>query len=705
MSLYAPTWNDSLEPAQSSVNQWLDHIWTRVSPIEQSRWNQAHIDSLFYANDQSYINTQFNFDSNYSSYQYYFNLVQQPVNMVTGYQRQHRKGLLYLASEGGDPTTSDQYTGIILDQTNKNGIHEDFSKSCEFAAIAGMNLMQPYLDYSEDPAQGDLRVKIWEYNSFVTDGYWRKPDMSDANLVWCQEYITRQEAISRFGDRVNNVTPMMGSPQRISRFYFLPENHNLNKSDLFVLSYVWYKWISKRKRLWSKKRQQFFDFSPDAEVDNILTVIEDFEIVEVETPVWKLATVLNDRLMYQGDNPLGFTKCPFIPNFWNYDPHLSHYNLRDRSLIRCMRDPQFLMNHKIISNNDIAADTINSGWKRKLGAVANEESLKKNGQGWDLVINPGYEMTDVEKIIPSQVPQSDLELANQMKEMIFATSGINLENWSGQQDKQISGLTVLLKQAANLMVFQKYFDQWDFALKLLGEIMLLIIINNWNAAKVGMILGEDPTPYFYSRIFSKFKVLVEETDLTATQQSLQAQQMFDVNAAFQREVFPPSMIIPKLNLTGKEEIIQFLQQQEQQQQQMQQEDMLVKQQFEDAKIKELYTKALNHLGNARERFGREESNIGLFEERLSEIIHNRALATKAKMESLEKLIDVISKYGEIETSLKMNQIEGFNYQQMLDENIEKQDAKETALANEFLMNIMGDLEQVQQQSGQIAQLG
>ena len=134
-----------------------------------------------------------------------------------------------------------------------------------------------------------------------------------------------------------------------------------------------------------------------------------------------------------------------------------------------MRDPQFLFNWKVITNNDIAAATINAGWKRKVGAVANEDNLKKSGQGWDVIVNDGYEMTDVEKIIPSAVPESDLALATQMQDLIYKTAGVDIENWAGQSDKQISSLTALIKQAANLMVFQKYFDQWDYSDRLLGD--------------------------------------------------------------------------------------------------------------------------------------------------------------------------------------------------------------------------------------------
>ena len=192
-----------------------------------------------------------------------------------------------------------------------------------------MNLMQPYLDYSgDDQAQGQLKVKVWEYNSFLVDPYFRNPDMSDAQFVWCQEYISKQEAMNRFPDKVDTMRPMSASPQSSSSFYFLPENYNMQRNDLMILSYVWYKWKKNKKRLYSRKRNQFFDYAGgDDQLELILYNIDDMEEVTVEVPCWKLATVLNDQLMYQGDNPLGFDGCPFIPNFWNYEPHIPQADL------------------------------------------------------------------------------------------------------------------------------------------------------------------------------------------------------------------------------------------------------------------------------------------------------------------------------------------------------------------------------------------
>lgn len=695
-----------MTPNSGNIRQYMESVAQRLKPIEQARWNQAHIDTLFYAGAQDFVNSFFNFTPTYSFNNYYFNLVQQPVNMITGYQRQHRKSLTFQATSGGDPLTTDQYTKIVMQQCLDNGIYNSFSKACELAAISGKVLIQPYLDYlGKDPLQGELKLKVWEYNSFMVDPFYRNADMSDANFVWCQEFMSRDEALLRFPHaeaKIKNMTPAQSQNQN---FYFLPENYSQTKSDLLILSYIWYKARRPRRRLYSKKRQQFFDIADGSEVEELVTTIDDLEVVEVVVPTWKCAVVLNDQLMFNGENPLGFDRCPFISVDWNYDPHMAYYDLRTRSLIRTMRDPQFLYNYKVITNNEIASSTINAGYKRKVGAVANEDNLKKTGQGYDIVINEGYELTDCEKIVPSAVPQSDLELATQMADLIFSTSGINIENWSGQQDKQTSALTVMLKQAANLMVFQKYFDQWDYSLEQLGEILLQTVLHNWNRYKVEEVIGEEASPLFYNRIFSNYRTVAQEGMLTPTQQNMQAQQLMDINAAYGREVFPPSFVVDKLNIQGKAQAMEFLQQQEAMASEMQSYQQMQEQAVTDAQLKESYSRATANIAMARERASRSDSNVGLLEERLSEISKNQSLSVKHKMEALEKLVDAASKIGEWETEEGLEKIDQMDRHEELSEDLERDKALSRSSANDFVTQVMGqaggEQKQPQLQTNQI----
>ena len=102
ISLNLPVWNNSIEPNQGNIRQWMDNLYSRFQPLEQARWNQSNIDTLFHAGCQSYVNRYFGFNPTSNSNQFYFNLVQQPCNMITGYQRQHRKNVTYQAAQGTD---------------------------------------------------------------------------------------------------------------------------------------------------------------------------------------------------------------------------------------------------------------------------------------------------------------------------------------------------------------------------------------------------------------------------------------------------------------------------------------------------------------------------------------------------------------------------------------------------------------------------
>lgn len=661
-------------------------------PFEQTRMNEANIDHLFYAGSQQNISQYFGINNSSNTNGLYFNIAQQPINMVTGYQRQHRKQFNFLpAYSMTDTTPTDQYTRLVNTVFNQEGLHEKFSKACEQSCIGGMCLIQPYFDFRDDPLQGAYKNKIWEYNSFIIDPFFREISGEDAQFVICQEFLSKKEAMSRFPEKTDLIKSMTGNINS-TNFYFLPENYNMERANLLVATYVWYKTKRIKKKVYSPKLNQVFDIveKDPNHIEMLLQIIPDLEIVEVEVPSWKQVIVLNDSLIWKGFNPAGSDKFPFIIVPWNYEPYLPNPTMRSRGLMRSMRSANWLMNRRIIINHMISEGTLNTGYKRKLGAVANEDNLKKTNEPFDIIINPEFEMTDVEKNIPSAVPESDMALADQLQSLIFSASGINLENWSAQEDPGASTLTVFMKQAANLMVLQKYFDQWDLAFKHLGELSLEYMINMWDVKKIAMILGEDPSPFFYSKMFAKYQIVVEEGVLTPTQQFQEYKQWIELDAML-GNIIPKDKIAMKAPIQGKKELIEIIAQQQQQQQEMQAHQMDMAMAMENAKLQELYTKAMNNLASARERHGRNESNIGLFEERLSEVQKNQALSVKAKAEAVEKMIEVIAKYGEVEATLAESKVQSYDYQQDLDNLRDKQEAKSMAEGNKFMAQMLAGI--------------
>ena len=164
--------------------------------------------------------------------------------------------------------------------------------------------------------------------------------------------------------------------------------------------------------------------------------------------------------------------------------------------------------------------------------------------------------------------------------------------------------------------------------------------------------------------------------------------MMEINGIFGREVFPPSMIIPKLNITGKGEIIPYLQQQEQQQAAVQAQAQNIQHAVEDMKMKELMAKIHNQLSMARERDARAESNVGLFEERISEISKNHAISTREKMDALTKMLEAIQKFGEVETMLQANNLESIKFDEEETEKIARTDVERQQSAKKFMEQLM-----------------
>jgi len=692
MPMFMPPWDTDIEPNDGNIKIWMDNLYGKFEPLTQARWNQSNIDCLFYAGEQRFINSYYNFYPTYNAQNFAFNIIQPINNMVTGYQRQHRKSVNYIPIEGSKQEYADDLTKLVTYANNYRQILEKLSTAYEQSTIAGSVLIQPYLDYCDDPVNGTLDLKIWSYNSFMQDEYYRDPLGQDSNFWWCQQYISKIEAINQFPDKINLIHTMSGFANRGSKFYFLPENYNLARHDLLVMSYIWYKSKRTKKMLYNHENGITYEYADDDRyMEEMLNSIGSFEVIEVQVPTWKLAVVLNDSLMFLGNNPLGFDESPLIPVYWNRDSHVAQYDLRDRSLTRSLRDANFLFNRRVILNHDISESSINSGWLRKENAVANPEDLRYSGQGKDIIIKDGYELADITKIVPNAVPPSDMELANQLSDLIYKVSGVNQE-LMGMANDSNAGIEVMLRQGAGLVTLQKYFDQWDRVLAQLGVLEQKIIQNNWSPSKIGRILGKEPNPEFLNKTYSKYDVLVAEGINTTIQQQQEFYQIRQLNAEL-GGIIPPKFILSKATIQGKNEIIAAVEEKEKMANEMQQQQMLLEHSKIEAELQNLQAKSANEIAMARERHGRAESNIGLFEERLSEITQNRSASLKNKVDALEKLLQIYSTFGQSQAMHSAGQLEQLNVSQELAEDREKADAKVSSESNRFLTNMMQNNEQ------------
>ena len=662
------------EPNANNIVNILQNIYTRFQSCEEVRWNEANTDTRFWAGDQDYIYQYFTFAPNYNFKNFYFNIIRQPVCMISGYQRQHRKGISVVPVEYASQKTADQFNKLLAYSHTKRHILEKFSDAVEQSITSGMVLLQPYLDFKDDPINGVLDLKIWEYCSFMVDPYFREPDMSDCNFVWLQKFLSKKEAIAQFPEHAELIASMGGYSNRDGQFYFLPENYNIARNDLLVLSYYWYKSNRTKKRLYNRNTGEITDWNDKPEnIKEYLETFPELEQVEVEVPTWNVAVILNKSVLHIGENPLEIDECPFIPVYWDYEPWQAQYNLRVRSLVRYLRDAQFLFNRRVILNHDISETSINAGWMYKENSVVNEENIMYSGQGKHIVIKEGYELTDVQKIVPNAVPPSDMQLADQMQQLLSPLSLVTPELLGASDEKGLAGITEMLRQGAGLVTLQKYFDQWDRALKLLGMLEVKIL-QRWTPFKVSRIIKEQPTQEFYDKNFSQYDVLPEESLNTTTQRQNQFAQLLQL-----REMgipVPTPFLLKNSTLQGKDELIEAIQAEEQQQAALAEQKAHLDLAILQSQLQQNTAKTADYLAMARERVGRTKSNIGLFEERMSELTQNRAQAAKDKMSAIKEFLDTVKLYGEVQTMHASDKVDQIERSDEMEENKIKQEAKQ-----------------------------
>jgi len=640
------------EPNANNIVNILQNIYTRFQSIEEVRWNESNIDVRFWAGDQDYIYQYFTFAPNYNFKNFYFNIIRQPVCMITGYQRQHRKSINVVPVEFSSQKTADQFNQLLTFAHSKRHILETFSDAVEQSVTSGMVLIQPYLDFSQDPVNGDLDLKIWEYNSFMIDPYARKSDLSDCNWIWLEKFMSKKEAIAQFPEHAELIGSMGGYSNRDGQFYFLPENYNIARNDLLVLSYYWYRSNRKQKKLYNRETGEITEWKDSKEhIKEYLETFPQLEEIEVEVPTWNVAVILNKSVLYIGENPLGFDECPFVPLFWDYEPWQAQYNLRVRSLVRYLRDAQFLFNRRIILNHDISETSINAGWAYFENSIVNEENIMYTGQGKHIVVKEDYKDVGIngaiQKIIPNAVPPSDMQLADQMQQLIAPLGLVTPELMGASDEKGLAGITEMLRQGAGLVTLQKYFDQWDRALKLLGVLELKIIQNRWSPFKVSRIIKENPTREFYDKNFSQYDVLPEEALNTTVQRQNQFVQLLHL-----REMgipVPTDFLLKNSTFQGKDELIESIRRSEEEQGAIAREQSQLNLAVLQSQLQQNTAKTADYLAMAKERVGRTKSNIGLEHERFSELTENHARATKEKVSAIKEFLDTVRLYGEVQT--------------------------------------------------------
>lgn len=604
--------------------------------INQSFWTEADTDTRFLTGDQTVWNDIYgNLPANRRK-SFSFNRIRRVVEMISGHQRRNRKSTIVVPIENADEGTADQYSKILLWCNQQEGVLETISDAFHGSLATGMNLLQVWLDFRSDPISGNIKVDNCSYNSFLIDPFFRKQDLSDCNAIWKRSFLTKGECASLLPDKVDEIMQLMGNDNRDGKFQFMPENYNYGMKNLLTYDEFYYRDYRKQKMMVDSQTGEVQEWrnQDDEALKMFLYREPTITMIEQEIPTVRLAIVVQGKVMYDGPNPLGIDQYPFVPVFAYYTPEMPYFPGRVQGVVRGLRDAQYLYNRRKAIELDILESQINSGWKYKENALVNPRDIFLSGQGRGLALKEEAQMTDVEQIIPPQVPPSMIQLSEILAREVQEISGVNEELLGSAIDDK-AGILSMLRQGAGLTTLQRLFDQLDRSQKLLGKVMIDVIQTNFTPGKIKKIIQEEPAPQFYNKAFGKYDSAVEEGINSTTQKQMELAQLLQL-----REMgipIPDATIIDAITVQDKRKLLADMEQEKQQQMQMQQAQEQMAQQEAQSRIELANARAQADQGLGMERISRIDENKALAEERRAAAIKDHELGLLNLVKAMKEL--------------------------------------------------------------------
>ena len=570
-----------------------------------------------------------------------FNRVRRNINMVTGYQRKHRLSSVVVPQEDSDQKTADQLSALLLYTMNSADGYQVISDCFGGALKTGWNLASLWVDYRDDPINGDIKFNRESYNSFIMDPYLTKLDFSDCQYILRRKYLSADHVASLLPGQEKEIYELhkMGW-ERDDKFTWLPYQRQPNGQQLMAYSEMFQQKWRNVPMLVDMETGEAMEFEVEGDVlGAFLERYPQLKVVDRPKRYIEKNVIVNDQLMANEINPYDLDEYPFVPFTAIFEPESDQWGLKVQSLTRCMVDPQRESNRRRSQMIDLLDSQINSGWIAEENSVVNPRSLFQSSQGKVIWKRADAPPGALEKIPPAQIPPSMFQLQELFDRDMMEIAGINDAAFGQTENAGDSGVMMMLRQGAAIVNLQELFDNLRASQKSLSK-KVLKLIQNWRPQKVQRILNEEPTQQFYDPSFTKYDIAVQEGILTDTQRQMYFRQLVDL-----RQLGAPvtgEMLAKAAPIQGKSEYVEQLAAMEQQQAQAQQEQQQIQAQLLDSQRQMSQAKAISDIALSKERFTRSVANMGLEDERASAAVENRAdyaLKRAKAMKELQSLDD------------------------------------------------------------------
>lgn len=630
-------------PTSNPIARELDDFWKSSQALWQQWQFEADIDTKMLTGQQDYRSNSFNV--NYRNQRMLmFNKILRIHNMLSGYQRDNRLSTVVIPSDNDldNGETTDQLTTVINWMMNQDNTYDKISDAQDGANCCGLNLLSVWMDYRNDPENGEIKTDRLPFSSFIMSNYWTKQDLSDCDRIWTRKYITRAQLISLF-PKIERDIPFLnkGYASKDGKFQFLAQNYYQYQEDLYAYDEYWVRDYRKARKVVDRQTGEIINWKGSKEQFQMFRKYNpNIELITMQVPTVKQYILCNNQLIFEEKSPYGLDNFPFVPFLAYHFTEVQNYAYRYQGIVRNIRDSQVELNVRRNRLLDIMDAQIQSGLMIKEDALVNPEDAFFQGPGKVLYFKQSSNLaSDVMPIPAPPVAQGWMELIQSIEQEIMDIVGpeeLFAENLGA---KEMTGVLMKLKMGAGLTGLRNIFDKLNTSQKILGNLFLDLAINNFSDEKIQRIIGKELSPNIHMAELGKFYCAVEEGELTSSQRQLKFLQAVQL-----KQIIPDSIdddyLLENSTLQGKKELIERAQAKQQQAEQMQQMQMQQAMKQEEMISRSYEAKAQNDFASAAERRTRAVANIGLDKERSAQADHDRAKTALDNARALHEIAEL-----------------------------------------------------------------
>lgn len=596
--------------------------YERAYQLWNTYYAEAYRDLSYYLGNQwsleelAYLNNQ-----RRSSFTY--NKIRRLINLVQGYQRKNRLATIVSPIEDASEHTATIFTDTVQYIMQTSGGYEKISDAFKGALTTGMAFLSPWVDYRDDPINGDIKFHLDEWNSIILSPFFTKKDLSDCDFVARRKFLSKTDVISLFPEKEALINSLpWGS--RDDKFTYMPYARQWGMQKLLNYTEYWrQKWETKDV-LVDMLTGETTEWTGDRKRLRLITKMDpQLQLIRKPVKHIELGVIVEGELLSFEKNPMGLNEYPFVPFLSIFEPSYDLYEWKIQSLVRIVRDPQTELNKRRSKMVDIIDSQLNSGWVAKTGAVSNNASLFKSGNGQVIFLKPEAQMTDVQRLDPPQIPPSMFQLEQEFENDIMEIAGVNSELFGMAENDKIetAGVLAKMRQSAGIVNLQDLFDNLRDSQRLLGEKVLKLVQLNYSPEKIRLITKKEPTAEFYSKSFARYNVTCEEGILTDTQKQTQFVQLLALKGM--GVPVPDALIIKNSNLHNKQELENSIQAQADQMQKVQQMQMQLEMEKQATETKKADSEIRSNEALAVERLNKVQLDAALSAERISRAEEDR----------------------------------------------------------------------------------